>query len=145
LPALLTALLLVGGMVALVVWIDDLAALVTSFADDGADGLRSTVRVAAGVALFAAALVIGLVSFSALTLAVGAPFYELIAEKVEDGLDHGADEVELSGTRLLWLGLRDGLLLVLRSLLFTIPLVVAAMPKRATSNRPSPCFAKPSP
>jgi CysZ protein len=33
--------------------------------------------------------------------------------------------VDLSWGRLLWLGLRDGLLLVLRSILFTIPLVVA--------------------
>lgn len=125
LPAVLTALLLLGGMVALVYWIDDLAAWVTPFADSWAAGLRSAVRVAAGVALVAAVLVVGVLSFSALTLAVGGPFYELIAEKVEDELGGPPVEVELPWWRMLWLGVRDGLLLVLRSLLFTIPLLVA--------------------
>ncbi len=125
LPAVLTAVLLLGGLIALGYWIDDLSALVTPFADGWAEGWRSAVRVAAGVALFGAALVVGLLSFSALTLAVGGPFYEHIAEKVEDGLGGASGEVELSGSRLLWLGLRDGVLLVLRSLLFTLPLVVA--------------------
>lgn len=124
-PAVLTALLLIGALVALGYWIDDLSALVTPFADDWSEGVRSAVRVAAGVALFAAALVIGVISFSALTLAVGGPFYEHIAEKVEDGLGDTSGTVELSWSRLLWLGLRDGLLLVLWSLLFTLPLVVA--------------------
>jgi CysZ protein len=125
LPAVLTALLLAGGMVALVSWIDELAALVTPFADDWADGMRTAVRLAAGVALFAAALVIGLLSFSALTLAVGAPLYEHIAEKVEDDLGGTPADTEPPWWRLLGMSMRDGLLLVLRSLLFTIPLVIA--------------------
>lgn len=125
LPAVLTALLLLGGVIALGYWIDDLATFVTPFADGWAEGLRTAVRVAAGVALFAAALVVGLISFSALTLAIGAPFYELIAEKVEDDLGAAPSEEELPWWRLLWWGLRDGLVLVLRSLLFTIPLIIA--------------------
>ena len=125
LPALLTGLLLLGGVIALGYWIDDLAALVTPFADSWAEGLRAAVRLAAGVALFAAALVVGLLSFSALTLAIGAPFYELIAEKVEDDLGTAPSEEELPWWRLLRWGLRDGLRLVSRSVLFTIPLVVA--------------------
>jgi CysZ protein len=124
LPAVLTTLLLVGGMVALVYGVDDLATLVTPFADDWADGPRTAVRVAAGVALFAAALVLGLIGFSALTLAIGGPIYETIAEKVEDDLG-GAPGEELPWWRLLGWGIRDGLLLVLRSLMFTIPLVIA--------------------
>ena len=125
LPAVLTALLLLGGLIFLAYRVDDLSALVTPFADDWAEGLRTAVRVAAGVALFAAALVVGMLSFTALTLAVGGPFYEHIAEKVEDDLGDAAGAVDLSWSRLLWLGLRDGVLLVLRSLLFTLPLVVA--------------------
>src|SRR5262245_44991964 len=38
LPALLTTLLLVGAMVALAYWVDDLATLLTPFADDWAAG-----------------------------------------------------------------------------------------------------------
>jgi CysZ protein len=119
----LTAALLLGALVGLVFWVDDLAALVTPFADDWGEGVRTAVRLAAGVALFAGALVVCMLSFAALTLAVGAPFYEHIAEKVEDDLGHQG--VDLPWQRLLWMGLRDGLLLVLRSLLFTIPLLVA--------------------
>lgn len=124
LPAVLTAVLLAGGLVALGYGIDDLAESVTPFADDWATAWRTTVRVTAGVVLFGAALVIGLISFSALTIAIGAPFYEHIAEKVEDGLGLAPGE-ELPWWRLLGLGLRGGLALVARSLLFTIPLVVA--------------------
>jgi CysZ protein len=125
LPAVLTTLLLLGGMIALAYWIDEVAALVTPFADDWAPGWRTALRGAASVALFGAALVIGLISFTALTLAIGAPFYEHIAEKVEDDLGDVPDQTQLPWWRLLGWGLRDGVLLVLRSLLFTIPLLVA--------------------
>jgi CysZ protein len=125
LPAVLTTLLLLGGMVALVYWIDEVAALVTPFADDWAPGWRGMVRGAAGVAVFGAALVIGLISFTALTLAIGGPFYEHIAEKVEDDLGGTPSEAQLPWWRLLGWGLRDGVLLVLRSLMVTIPLLVA--------------------
>ncbi|TDV54837.1 EI24 domain-containing protein [Actinophytocola oryzae] len=125
-PAVLTALLLLGGMVALVVWVDDLAALVTPFADDWAEGLRTLVRVAAGIVLVGLWLVLSMIGFSALTLAIGGPFYEHIAEKVEDDLGGPPAPVQdLSWARMLWLGIRDGIVLVLRSLLFTVPLLVA--------------------
>ncbi len=125
LPVVLTTVLLAGGLVALVYRIDDLSALVTPFADDWAEGWRTAVRIAAGVALVSVAVVVGMVSFSALTLAVGGPFYEHIAEKVEDDLGGAPSEAELPWWRLLWTGLRDGVLLMLRSLMFTLPLFVA--------------------
>ena len=123
LPAVLTTLLLLGGVVALGYWIDDLSALVTPFADGWAEGWRTAVRLAVGVALFAGTLVVGLLSFTALTLAVGAPFYEHIAEQVADELGD-EDAVELPWWRLLWWGLRDGVVLVARSLLYTVPLLL---------------------
>lgn len=125
LPAVLTTLLLLGGVIALAYGIDDLAALITPFADSWTDGWRTTVRIVVGALVFGVALGIGLIGFSALTLAIGGPFYEHIAEKVEDDLGGVPDAVDLSWWRLLWLGLRDGLSLVLRSLLFTIPLLLA--------------------
>jgi len=82
-------------------------------------------RVAAGVALVGVALVLGLTGFTALALAIGGPFYEHIAEKVEDDLGGPPSEEDLSWWWLLWVGLRDGVVLMLRSLLFTLPLSVA--------------------
>ncbi|WP_340682412.1 EI24 domain-containing protein [Amycolatopsis coloradensis] len=125
LPALLTTLLLIGGVVALAFWIDDLSLLLTPFADDWSPGWQTTIRVAAGVAVFGVALAIAMIGFTAITLAVGGPFYEHIAEKVEDDLGGVPGAVDLSGWRLLVLGLKDGIALVLRSLLFTIPLLIA--------------------
>ncbi|HEY7594771.1 MAG TPA: EI24 domain-containing protein [Actinophytocola sp.] len=125
LPAVLTALLLLGGMITLFYWLDDLSALVTPFADGWGESVRTAVRVAADVVLAGGALVLALLSFTALTLAIGGPFYEHIAEQVEDELGGAPDQVELSWLRLLWMGLRDGIVLVLRSLLYTIPLLVA--------------------
>ncbi len=125
LPVVVTGLLLLGGIVALAYWIDDLAVLLTPFADGWGAGWRSAVRLAVEVAVFGAVLVVGLVSFTALTVAVGGPFYEYIAEQVEDGLGGAPAEHDLSWWWLLGTGLRDGLVLVLRSLLYTLPLVVA--------------------
>ncbi len=125
LPAVLTTALLLGGVIALAFRIDDLSTLVTPFADDWDSGLRTAVRVAAGAAVFGVALAIAMIGFTAITLAVGGPFYEHIAEKVEDDLGGVPGAVELSGWRLLVMGLKDGLSLVLRSLMFTIPLLIA--------------------
>ena len=68
-----------------------------SVAEGWASGWRATVRGAAGVALFGAALVIGLISFTALTLAGGGPCYEHIAEKVDDDLGGAPTEAECHG------------------------------------------------
>lgn len=125
LPAVVTALLLLAAMVALVLNAGDLAAAITPFADDWASGLRTAVHVAIGVALVAAALVIALISFSALTIAIGGPFYEHIAERVEDGLGDAGPAVDLSWWQLFWMSIRDAIVLVLRSLMFTIPLFAA--------------------
>ena len=86
LPAVLTAAILLGGMIALVANIDHLAALVTPFAEDWSGGERLVARLAAGFALVGAAVLLGLVGFTAVTLVVGGPFYESIAEKIEDDL-----------------------------------------------------------
>lgn len=125
LPAALTTVLLAGGMIALVYWIGDLTALITPFADEWAEVWRIAMRVAAGVALVGVALVLGLTGFTALALAIGGPFYEHIAEKVEDDLGGPPSGEDLSWWWLLWVGLRDGVVLMLRSLLFTLPLSVA--------------------
>ena len=44
LPAVLTTALLLGGTIALIVYINDLAALVTPFADDWPEGWRNAVE-----------------------------------------------------------------------------------------------------
>jgi CysZ protein len=125
LPALLTTALLLGGTIALIVNIGDVTALVTPFADHWAAGWRLAIRIAAGIVLIGGTALLGLVAFTALTLIIGGPFYEHIAEQIEDDLGVTEGRVDLSWRKLLVLGVRDGIVLLLRSLLFTIALFIA--------------------
>jgi CysZ protein len=125
LPAVLTAAILLGGMISLVANIDHLAALVTPFAKNWSSGERLVTRLAAGSALVGAAVLLGLVGFTAVTLVIGGPFYENIAERIEDDLRITMGHLDLSWWSQFLTGLRDGIVLLLRSLVFTIPLFLA--------------------
>jgi CysZ protein len=125
LPAILTTVVLLGGMIALITNIGHLAALVTPFADGWSDGGRLVTRLAAGLALVGVAVLLGLVGFTAVTLVVGGPFYEHIAERIEDDLGVTEGHFDLSWWKQFLSGLRDGIVLLLRSLVFTIPLFLA--------------------
>ena len=125
LPALVTTLILLGALIALIANLSHLAALVTPFASHWPDGWRLAARLAAGVALVAAAVLLGLVGFTTATLTVGGPLYEHIAERIEDDLGVTQGHVELSWWRLLLLGTRDGIVLLLRSLACTVALFLA--------------------
>ena len=125
LPAVLTTIVLLAGMIALIANIDHLAALVTPFANGWPSGGRQFARLAAGVALVGAAVLLGLVGFTAVTLTVGGPFYEHIAERIEGDLGASQGYVDLSWWQQLLSGIRDGIVLLLRSLIFTTPLFFA--------------------
>jgi CysZ protein len=125
LPAVLTTLILVGAMIALIANVGHLAALVTPFANGWSGGERAVTRLAAGFALVGAAVLLGLVGFTAVTLVVGGPFYEHIAERIEDELGVTEGHLGLPWRKQLVSGIRDGIVLLLRSLVFTIPLFLA--------------------
>jgi CysZ protein len=117
-PALITLLLFVGMFVLLLVFITDLAALATWFADDWSPGARQATRVVVGIAIVGGALLLGIVSFTAVTLLVGDPFYEKISERIEDRFGGVPGAVELPW----WRSVGDSLRLILISLCFTVPL-----------------------
>ena len=125
LPAVLTTLVLLGAMIALIANIGHLAALVTPFANGWPSGGRQFARLAAGVALIGVAALLGVVGFTAVTLTIGGPFYERIAERIEDDLGVTAQPVDLPWGRQFASGVRDGVVLLLRSLIFTAPLFLA--------------------
>jgi len=123
-PALITSFLLLGGLLLLGWHLGDITAWLTPFAAEWAEGLRTTVRVLVGLVVFGAAILIGVVTFTTLTLLIGGPFYEHIAETVENGLGHPVPEGP-SWLRSLVLGLRDSVWLILLSVLTGIPLFLA--------------------
>jgi CysZ protein len=126
LPAVLTTAILLGAMIALIANLGHLSALVTPFAADWPGGWRTATRFAAGLALAGTAVLLGLVGFTAVTLTVGGPFYEHIAERIEDELGVTPGHVGPSGRKLFLLGVRDGIVLLARSLMFTIVLFLAS-------------------
>ena len=82
-PALISGALFLAALATLVYFVDDLAALVTPFADDWSSTTRSLVRVIAGLAFLGLGGLLGVLTFTAVTLVIGDPFYEKISEQVE--------------------------------------------------------------
>lgn len=112
LPAAIVGVLFLAGLIALGVFLPAIAEALTPFAD-GWPGLWATViRVAVGTALLGAALVLVAVSFTAVTLLVGDPFYERIWNGVEADLG-GAVAPAGYG---FWRSFADGLSLIARGL-----------------------------
>lgn len=124
-PALISGVLFVALFATLLYFVDDLAALVTPFADDWSQTWRSLIRVAAGLAVVGLAGLLGVLTFTAVTLAVGDPFYEKISERVEERLGGTPGAVEVPFWASLRRSILDSLRLVAISALVGVPLFVA--------------------
>lgn len=113
LPALISSLLLLGALGWLVVSSGELATSLTPFASDWSPPLRAALRTALSVVVVGTGGLLAAVSFIALTLLVGGPFYEAIAERAERcrGLEVGDDGA--GWIRSTARGLRDSVVLVL--------------------------------
>lgn len=114
-PALVVGAVVVAALVTLGFFVDDLVLLITPFADGWTSALRDTVRVAAGAAIMFVALLLVVVTFTALTLAVGDPIYERIWLRVEQDLGAFTGPVE----RPFWGGIRHAAASGLRLVGFT--------------------------
>jgi CysZ protein len=125
LPAVLTTLIFLGAMIALIANAPHLATLATPFANGWPTGARQFIRLAAAIVMIGAAAVLGVVAFTGTTLAIGGPFYERIAARIEDDLGVTAAPVEMSWGREFATGARDGVVLFTRSVIFGIPIFAA--------------------
>ncbi|MFC0008135.1 EI24 domain-containing protein [Micromonospora siamensis] len=124
-PALISGALFLTALGALVYFADDLAAWATPFADGWSSTARGLVRVIAGLAFVGVGGLLGVVTFTALTLAIGDPFYEKISERVEDRLGGTPGAVEVPFWASLRRSVADSLRLVGFSVLVGIPLFAA--------------------
>ncbi|SCL14074.1 CysZ protein [Micromonospora rhizosphaerae] len=125
LPALISGALFVAAFATLVYFVDDLAALVTPFADDWSATPRGLVRVIAGPAFLGLGGLLAVVTFTAVTLVIGDPFYEKISERVEERYGGTPGAVEVSFWASLRRSIADSVRLVAISALVGIPLFAA--------------------
>lgn len=124
-PALISGAVFLGALVALVYFVDDLAALVTPFADDWQSTARSLVRVIAGLAFLGLGGLLGVLTFTAVTLAIGDPFYEKISERVEERYGGTPGAVEVPFWASVRRSIADSVRLVAISALVGVPLFAA--------------------
>lgn len=116
-PGLITLVLYVAALVALAFWGEDFVAWSTPFADDWSSPWQGLFRGFLTAVLFALGLLLSVVTFTAVTLLIGQPFYENLSEKVDRDVspDGTAPESGLPLWRELWISARDSLRIVLRA------------------------------
>lgn len=126
-PAFISGLLFVAAFVTLIYFVSDLAELFTWFADDWSEGLRDAVQFLAAIGILGLGGLIGVLTFTAVTLLIGDPFYEKISERIEERLGGVPGEVEVPWWRSLRRSIWDSLRLIGLSLLIGIPLFILSL------------------
>lgn len=126
-PALIAVLLVGSALAAVLYFIGDLSAAVTWFADDWSDAVRTATRIAAGIAIVALALVMAALTYTALTLIIGDPFYEVISERVERASGQMPPEIDLPWHTTFLRNLVDSVRLLMLSVAISVPLFVAGL------------------
>lgn len=115
LPPLITSTLFVLVLVLLVRRGDVVVDALTGFADGWAPGLATLVRVLVAVALLGGVVLLMVITFTTLTLTLGAPLYDLISEFVDRELPGPPTPAEEGWTSSLGRGLRQSLAMVAAS------------------------------
>lgn len=114
-PALLVGLIVVAALFFVAQLLPGFAGLVTPFAEEWAPTVRDALRVVVAGAMFLLLVLVAVATFTALTLAVGDPFYERIWLRVERRIGD-FDEVETGFWESMRRGFASGLRLLLLSL-----------------------------
>ncbi|WP_369144072.1 EI24 domain-containing protein [Streptomyces sp. R44] len=120
LPGLVTLVLYAGALVGLGYGADDLAAWATPFADDWSSPWLGIFRGTLTGLVFAFGLFLAVITFTAVTLLVGQPFYESLSEEVDRSEGGEVPESGLPLWRELWISARDSLRVLLRVALYGV-------------------------
>jgi CysZ protein len=117
LPGLITLVLYAAALVALALWGEDAVAWATPFADSWPSPWLGLFRGFLTAVLFALALLLAVLTFTAVTLLIGQPFYESLSEQVDRDVspDGTAPLSRLPLHRELWISARDSLRILVRA------------------------------
>jgi CysZ protein len=127
LPPLLITVLFVGLLVALVTQLDTLTVALTPFAAGWNPDVATAVRVTLGAALVVGSGLLMIIAFSTITLALGSPLYDKIAEETEIALGTPPAEVSEPLLRNAGRTLVQSTVLILVSLLGSVVIVVIGL------------------
>ncbi|MGW1162876.1 EI24 domain-containing protein [Streptomyces sp. NPDC002513] len=124
LPGLITLVLYAAVLIALALWGEDAVTWATPFADGWPSPWLGLFRGLLTVVLFALALLLAVLTFTAVTLLVGQPFYESLSEQVDRDVspDGTAPRSDLPLYRELWISGRDSLRILVRAALWGLVL-----------------------
>lgn len=116
-PGLVTLVLYAGALVGLFLWGDDFVGWATPFADGWGSPWPGLFRGFLTALLFALSLLLAVVTFTAVTLLIGQPFYEELSEQVDRDVspDGTAPVSGLPLWKELWISARDSLRIVARA------------------------------
>ncbi|WP_017605388.1 EI24 domain-containing protein [Nocardiopsis alkaliphila] len=120
LPALITSLLFLAALITLFLNLEDLVAWATPFAADWDTTWRGLVRGALALGLLVGSILVMVVAFTTVTLTLGAPIYDRIAEMVEEELGEVPEAAEESLMASIVRALRQSVGMVLVSLVVTV-------------------------
>ncbi|MEU3216020.1 EI24 domain-containing protein [Streptomyces sp. NPDC006971] len=120
LPGLITLVLYAAALVALGYGADDLVAWATPFADDWSSPWLGLLRNTLTVLVFAFGLFLAVITFTAVTLLVGQPFYESLSEEVDRTEGGDAPESGLPLWRDLWISAVDSVRILVRVGLYSL-------------------------
>ncbi|MFF8903909.1 EI24 domain-containing protein [Streptomyces olivaceoviridis] len=117
LPGLITLVLYAAALIVLAVWGADAVGWATPFADDWSSPWQGLFRGFLTAVLFALGLLLAVLTFTAVTLLVGQPFYENLSEKADADVspDGTAPRSDLPLWRELWISARDSLRVLVRA------------------------------
>ena len=82
-PPAITSVIFIALLVLVILQLERIVGWLTPFADAWSSGVATTIRVLVGVAFVAGLVLIMVISFTALTLAVGSPIYDKLSASVE--------------------------------------------------------------
>lgn len=123
LPGLVTLVLYGSALALLGFWAGDLITWVTPFADGWSSPWLGLFRGLLTGLLFAMGLLFAVVSFTAVTLLVGQPFYESLSEQVDRTEDGHAPGTGLPFWRELLVSARESLAVLVRAALWGVLLI----------------------
>jgi len=126
-PAIISGVIFLFAFATLIYFSTDLAELVTWFADDWTGWLRNLVRTGAVLAIVGFGGFVVMLTYTAVTLLIGDPFYEKISQRVEASFGGVPNEVEVPWHKSLRRSIADSARLVLVSLAIGIPLFFAGL------------------